>query len=106
MLDADVAVVGAGPAGAAAAAACPASGLRVALVDADPDRRWAATYGAWEDESPVHVPVPVRVRWPTVTVRAGREHYLARPYVVLDNARLSGSLRRAAGVRRIGARCA
>jgi lycopene beta-cyclase len=92
-LDADVAVVGAGPAGAAAAAACAASGLRVALVDADPDRRWAATYGAWEDEFPAHVPVPVRVRWPTVTVRAGREHRLARPYVVLDNARLSGSLR-------------
>jgi lycopene beta-cyclase len=93
-LDANVAVVGAGPAGAAAAAALAGAGLRVVLVDPDPERRWAATYAAWEDELPdPSDSVPVRVRWDRVTVRGRRTRTVARPYIVLDNAALAAGLR-------------
>lgn len=46
----DVVVIGAGPAGWAAAAACREAGLAVTLVAPEPRGAWPANYGAWEDE--------------------------------------------------------
>lgn len=88
--EADVVVLGLGPAGRAAAAACATAGLRVVALDPAPQRPWTATYGAWTDELPADVPVAVQVDRPrAVTVR---EHVLARSYSVLDTIALQASL--------------
>lgn len=50
--DHDLIVVGAGPAGRAVSFRAAAAGLRVVLIDPDPERPWRATYGAWTDELP------------------------------------------------------
>lgn len=84
----DVLVVGAGPSGRAAAAACGAHGLRTAVLDAAPSRPWRATYGAWHDELPPGLP-------DTVAAATGRAHAvtssrldLGRDYTVLDTSAL------------------
>ena len=93
-LDADVAVVGAGPAGCAMAAACARLGLDTVLVAPDPGRVWSNTYGCWLDElRPLGLASTVRASWPTVRVVGDRVHTLARPYGVLDNASLHRQMR-------------
>ena len=93
-LDADVAVVGAGPAGWAMAAACARLGLDTVLVAPDPSRVWSNTYGCWLDElRPLGLASTVRASWPTVRVVGDRVHALARPYGVLDNASLHRQMR-------------
>ena len=55
----DVLVVGAGPAGMALAAACAQLGMKVGLLDPNPERPWVATYGMWSPELPVDLPASV-----------------------------------------------
>ncbi|HTY26944.1 MAG TPA: lycopene cyclase family protein [Mycobacterium sp.] len=80
----DVLVVGAGPAGMALAAACGRLGMKVGLLDPNPDRPWVATYGMWSPELPANLPASV------VAARAaGRaigltEHRLGWEYSILD----------------------
>lgn len=82
-------VVGGGPAGRAAAAACSDTGLEVVLVDPAPRRVWPHTYGSWSDE------LPAAVRDAAVAAVADRmllhgthRHEWARQYAVLDNTAL------------------
>ena len=91
----DIALLGAGPAGLAAAAACAEQGLRVACVDPEPDAPWRNGYGAWVDElEAVGAAHAVRARWPRALVYTGSsEHVLARPYARIDNGVLKGWLR-------------
>jgi lycopene beta-cyclase len=79
-----VLVVGGGPAGRALAAETVRRGLRTTLVDPLPDAPWRATYCAWADELPPHLPerlVATRVRGRAV---AHSSHDLGRDYAVLD----------------------
>lgn len=85
---ADVLVVGAGPAGWAAAAACACRGLRVHLVAPEPRAVWRQTYGAWRDElAAAGVADLARAVWDRVLVRTvGPDlRSLARTYCLLDN---------------------
>jgi len=83
----DVVVVGAGPAGWAAAAACAEAGLDTALVAPDLEEPWAATYAAWRHEvAGVGLPDRVwRAGWDEVVVHGARRHVLARGYGVFAN---------------------
>ncbi|MGW5645836.1 lycopene cyclase family protein [Saccharopolyspora sp. NPDC003752] len=85
----DVVVVGGGPAGRAAAAACSDTGLQVTLVDPAPRRVWPHTYGTWRDELPPSVPPAAMASvMPRMAVRGTERHEWQRPYAVLDNAAL------------------
>ena len=85
-VDADVVVVGDGPAGLAAAAACADRGLRVAVVGTAAG--WPNTYGVWADElEPLALPPDVlAARWERVTVSTGvgPPHRLGRAYGLVD----------------------
>lgn len=105
-----VLVVGAGPAGRAAAAACAEAGLPVVLVDPDPARPWPHTYGAWHDEIVRDLRDDVLARrYDAPVVRTGRHDpiVLPRTYALLDNEALHAALRErlhAAGGREIAGR--
>ncbi|PXY19106.1 lycopene cyclase family protein [Prauserella muralis] len=83
--DADVVVLGGGPAGRAVAAACAREGLGTVLADPAPERAWRSTYALWRDEVP---------SLPDTAVAATASHVLAagtvvgREFTVLDNAGL------------------
>jgi lycopene beta-cyclase len=81
---AEVLVIGAGPAGWAAAHACAMRGLETVLVAPEPHARWPATYGIWGDETRL---LPAGSRWVEASTRvfALTEHQLPRRYAVLDN---------------------
>ena len=97
-LDAEVAVVGSGPAGWAAAAVLAEVGVQTVLVAPAPGQVWPATYGCWVDElEPIGLRSIVRTSWPSVRVVGHREHEVPRAYVVLDNARLHAVLSEAFG---------
>jgi len=93
VIDAEVIVVGLGPAGRALAHRAAAAGLDVLAVDPRPDRPWTATYAAWLDELPPWLPESVlaaRVAEPSAwTVRP---HRIPRPYGVFDASALQRSL--------------
>ncbi len=90
--DHDVVVVGAGPAGLSAAAACAAAGLRTAVVAASLSP-WPATYCLWADELERAAPglgldpAAVAAAYSPTVVRtaAGGERRLARRYARLRN---------------------
>ncbi|WP_210435397.1 lycopene cyclase family protein [Saccharopolyspora sp. ASAGF58] len=85
----DVVVVGGGPAGRAAAAACSDTGLQVTLVDPAPRRVWPHTYGTWRDELPPSVPSAALASvMPRMAVHGTDRHEWQRPYAVLDNTAL------------------
>lgn len=91
----DVLVVGAGPAGHAAAAACAQQGLQVTLLAIDPTADWSQTYGAWHDElEAVGLTEVIGRRWSDTWVRTGAtpRHALDRTYCLIDNARLRARL--------------
>ncbi|GAB2580965.1 lycopene cyclase family protein [Microlunatus antarcticus] len=88
-----VAVLGLGPAGRAAASRLAAAGVHVVAVDPSPDRRWTPTYAAWEDELPGWLaPEAVATRTEHARAWAVGEHRLDRTYVVLDTPALQRSL--------------
>lgn len=109
-MDTDVAIVGNGPAGLAAAAACVERGLRVTVVAVDHDTGWPATYGIWADElSGLDQPGVLAHRWEQVVVAtgAGPVRRLDRAYGRIDNHRLRARLlERAAGARFLTGRAA
>ena len=87
--DADIAVVGAGPAGWAAAAACADAGLMTVLIAPEPGAVWASTYGCWADElESVGLSSMAAVSWPSVRVVGEQARTVPRAYAVLDNVRL------------------
>lgn len=92
----DVLVVGAGPAGWAAAAACAREQLQVQLVAPSPHVPWHQTYGAWVDELSVAAAADItRQQWDTVRVRTAGPGFrtLPRSYCLIDNELLHASLR-------------
>ncbi len=87
----DVLIVGNGPAGLSAAAACCDIGLCVSVLGLDFDAEWPNTYGIWEDElAPLGLGQVLAMRWPQATVHLGERtpRRLARAYGRLDNHRL------------------
>jgi lycopene beta-cyclase len=92
-LDGDVVVVGAGPAGLAAAASCAETGLATVLVAPDPGAAWTPTYGCWLDElTSLGFDTLVSASWPSVRVVGHRAHQVPRCYALLDKARLQEHL--------------
>lgn len=92
----DVVVVGNGPAGMAAAAACADAGLTVTMLAEDHDRPWPQTFGVWTDEvEPLRLSSTLASRWPAVRVDLGEgtPRHLRRPYGRIDNDRLQALLR-------------
>ena len=90
MTETDIAVLGAGPAGLACAAACAAQGLRVTNIAPNPEEPWSPTYGAWVDELDTLDDVPVRgcieERWPNAQVALGAHgsKWIERAYARID----------------------
>lgn len=90
---ADLAVIGAGPAGTALAHRAAAAGRSVILVDPEPLRPWSQTFGVFVDELPAWLsPDCYASLSETVTVYTPRRRVLSRPYAVLDNARLRAAM--------------
>ncbi len=101
----DVLVVGAGPAGAAAAAALGGRGMTVGWAAPSGADEWPARYGAWLDElSAAGHAASAGIVWPRARIQADAPHVVDRPYALLDNGRLCAALGarcRDGGVRRI-----
>lgn len=101
-LDADVLVVGAGPAARAAARACARMALDVVLVAPDPAAPWHQTYGAWEDDwlalaglgvyEADALRAAVRTRWARPVLRGLVAREVDRAYVAIDNGALARAL--------------
>lgn len=90
---ADLAVIGAGPAGTALAHRAAAAGLRVVLIDPDPLRPWSQTFGVFVDELPDWLsPECFASRSETITAYTPQRQVLPRPYAALDNTRLRAAL--------------
>lgn len=88
----DVLVLGSGPAGVAAAAACSAAGLGVRLIAPTPRAPWVPTYASFDDELPAEVP---RLhRWGAATVHLQRDEIVTvdRPYARVDSGLLHARL--------------
>lgn len=101
----DVVVVGTGPAGLAAAAACAGQGLGVTVLAEDHEAPWPQTFGVWVDElAGLGLQHTLADRWPAVTVRLGQTpaRRLERAYGRLDNDLLRSAL--AARLEQAGAR--
>ncbi len=92
--DVDVVVVGAGPAGWAAAAAIATAGLEVTLVAPLTDAAWPGVYGAWLDEvAGLGLGDLWRATWPKPVVIGTERHELDRPFGLVDNVTLRSRLR-------------
>lgn len=88
----DVLVLGAGPAGLAAAACAHSRGLSVQVLDPTPERGWPNTYGMWCDELPAEHAAWSHV-WRQTLVQSNQgRHQLPRRYGLIDNRRLRASL--------------
>jgi lycopene cyclase-like protein len=94
-----VAILGAGPAAWAAAAALASTGLRVTLIAPHPDRAWPNTYGTWVDQVDTSIDAIVGSAslwaqvFPTVNVIGERHQVAGRAYGRFDNAALLAALR-------------
>jgi lycopene cyclase-like protein len=86
-----VLIVGAGPAGLALAGALGERGVAVTVVDPDPERPFANSYGIWSDEADelrLQPAVAARTTTTRVTVGKGKSHSLSRGYARLHAGRL------------------
>ncbi len=81
---ADVLVLGAGPAGLLAAAACHRRGLDVRVIAPEPAAPWDKQLSAWEQELPGIPSTWVRGRWPGMRVAGTTATTLAAPYLAVD----------------------
>ncbi|MBF6171495.1 lycopene cyclase family protein [Nocardia blacklockiae] len=91
--DADVCVVGLGPAGRALAHRALRAGLTVVAVDPRPERLWPPTFSCWVDELPEWLPdsaIAQRIEAPVVWTEAA--HRIERPYCVLSKQGLHDAL--------------
>ncbi len=99
--EADVVVVGDGPAGSALAAACARRAIDVVLVG--DDQPWRPTYGIWIDELDGVEGLGDVGAWTRrvtpISAYGERRHELARPYGVVDNEALRARLQ--TGVERL-----
>ncbi|GAB2729563.1 lycopene cyclase family protein [Nocardia thraciensis] len=89
----DLLVCGLGPAGRTLAHRALMRGLSVTAVDPNPERRWTATYAAWEDELPEWIAtstIAATVARPAVW--GTRRFELDRRYAVFDVAALRDSM--------------
>ena len=91
----EVAVIGAGPAGWAAAAAFAQQGLSVRLIAPDPLQPFVNGYGVWADElAELMVTVPFSRTWPSARVYVSESdtRSLKRVYGRIDNQLLQARL--------------
>ena len=89
----DITIAGAGPAGLALAAALADRGVRVIVVDPEPDAPWTNRYGAWEHDLR-DLDIPVERRFPRTWVDVGQgRQVLPGAYTVVDRGALQQSLR-------------
>lgn len=90
---ADVAVVGAGPAGRALAHRLLLRGMSVTIVDPHPTASWRPTYACWTDELPPWLPAnAVSAQVDSVEIRTPDTVRIARGYSVIDNEGLQRAL--------------
>jgi lycopene beta-cyclase len=91
----DALVIGSGPAGWAAAAACRAAGLQVEIVAPDPEAPFVATYCVWTDELDPSWASTFQDVWPAVMIASenGGQRRIQRSYACFDNERLRARLR-------------
>ena len=91
----DIAIIGAGPAGLAAAAACAKKGLDVTVFSPDEHPAWPNQYAAWVDEvRALDLDQTLAQTWSSVAVWTEEDAptVLKRAYGVFDNARLRDHL--------------
>lgn len=82
----DVIVIGTGPAGLLAAAACHARGLLTVCVGAAPDRGWENQYGIWVDQVPdPELAAAMTATWASIDVRHVATTTIRRTYGRVDN---------------------
>ena len=92
-IEAQVLVLGLGPAGRAVAHRLAVRGIDVVVCSIAPARRWTPTYGAWEDELPGWLPRDtVASRVTGIKAYARTTRTLARTYVVFDTPGLQHAL--------------
>lgn len=90
---ADVVVLGLGPAGRAVAHRAARHGLTVTAIDPHPHRRWTPTYAAWADELPGWLPeAAIAATVPAPSVYTTREVRVPRAYCILDTPALQDGL--------------
>lgn len=101
----DVIVLGAGPAGRAAAVALSRAGLNTILVDRAPAAPWRNVYGLFADEARTPLlQVPSARTWADTLVAGDRAKRLGRGYARVNNHALQADLRAAAAqVREVAA---
>lgn len=81
----DLAVVGAGPAGRSLAHRALAAGLRVAVVDPEPDAAWSATYGVYTADLPDWFDDgAVAARAESITVFTPTERVIPHGYAIMN----------------------
>nr|WP_157120999.1 lycopene cyclase family protein [Nocardia miyunensis] len=91
--EADLCVVGLGPAGRGLAHRAVRAGMRVVAVDPRPERLWPPTFSCWIDELPEWLPqstIAQRIEAPTVWTQSA--HRIERPYCVLSKPGLREAL--------------
>ncbi len=93
MLKADVAVVGAGPAGAALVGELARAGVDVVWIAPDINDAWHPTYGTWVEDLPEHLRGVFSDAWHQPRVGFfGELKALERSYARIDNTRLKQEL--------------
>lgn len=90
--EADVIVLGLGPAGRSLVSRLMARGVDVVGIDLHPDRRWRPTYAVWAHEVPDWLPKEAIASTSELRAFALTEHRLPEPFVVFDTPALQRAL--------------